>query len=224
MDYSKHYDRLISKGKNRILEGYCEKHHIIPKCMDGTDVDENLVRLTPEEHYLAHLLLVKIHPNVNGLLYAVHLMGNLGNNKEYGWAKRKHSKMLSEIRGENHPLYGRPAHNKGSKHTEDAILKMRKPRRSSTNFKKLKGRNSPNYGKKHSDESIAKMQQPKPDGFAVGEANSMYGKKHSDESKLLMSTKAKNRKTEKCVHCNKEMMISHIVRYHNDKCKYKDSK
>jgi len=34
------------------------------------------------EHYLAHLLLLKIYPDVHGLLYAVHLMGKLGNNKE----------------------------------------------------------------------------------------------------------------------------------------------
>jgi len=174
---------------------------------------------------LAHLLLVKIHPGVNGLLYAVHLMGNLGNNKEYGWAKRKHSKMLSETRsGKNHPFYGTEGTMLGKKHTEEALSKMRKPRSDTTNMKKPTGVNSPNYGKKHNDVAKEKMRKPKPVGFASGEANSMYNKQHSDESRKLMSLRAKNRKTEKCIHCGKEMMISHIARYHNNRCKLKVDK
>jgi hypothetical protein len=62
MNYKKIYDNLISKGRNRVLNCYVERHHIIPKCMGGTDDEENLVELTPEEHYVAHQLLVKIYP------------------------------------------------------------------------------------------------------------------------------------------------------------------
>jgi hypothetical protein len=193
--------------------------------MGGSDVDENLVRLTPEEHYLAHLLLVKLYPEVNGLLYAVHLMGNLGNNKEYGWAKRKHAKMLSEkYSGENNPRYGKQGTMLGKKHTGKALSKMRHPRANITNMKKPTGTDSPNYGKKHSDVAKEKMRIPKSNGFGLGERNSMYGKHHTEASRKLMSERAKNRKTEKCIHCNKEMMISHIARYHNDKCKFKAGK
>jgi len=35
MDYSNIYRNLISKAKDRVFEGYVEKHHIIPKCMGG---------------------------------------------------------------------------------------------------------------------------------------------------------------------------------------------
>lgn len=43
------------------MEGeYFETHHIVPKSLGGTDDKNNLVNLTAREHYIAHLLLVKI--------------------------------------------------------------------------------------------------------------------------------------------------------------------
>ena len=89
MNYCRIYDSLISRACNRTIVGYVERHHIIPKCIGGTDDADNIVSLTPEEHYLAHLLLIKIYPNVKGLLYAVKLMSGQGSNKKYGWVKRK---------------------------------------------------------------------------------------------------------------------------------------
>jgi hypothetical protein len=94
MDYQKHYNTLIERSKARVLEGYVEKHHIIPKCLGGTDDKENLVLLTPEEHFLAHQLLVKIYPDESGLAYAAKMMcvknpNQIRNNKLYGWLKKQ---------------------------------------------------------------------------------------------------------------------------------------
>ena len=60
MDYKSVYDKLILKAKNRIIspKEYYEKHHIIPKSIGGSDIDNNLVKLTYKEHYIAHKLLV----------------------------------------------------------------------------------------------------------------------------------------------------------------------
>jgi hypothetical protein len=93
MNYEQIYKRLVDRAQTRLLDGYIERHHIVPKCLQGTNDLSNIVSLTPEEHYLAHLLLVKIYPNTKGLWYAVKLMSGLGNNKKYGWVKRH----LSEI-------------------------------------------------------------------------------------------------------------------------------
>ena len=94
MDYLKIYDKLIERARTRKLNIYVERHHIIPVCMNGSDDPENLVELTPEEHYVAHQLLVKIHPDNDKLVYAVHMMcmprpGRM-NNKLHGWLKRKY--------------------------------------------------------------------------------------------------------------------------------------
>lgn len=120
MNYEKHYALLIAKAKSRILDNvYYELHHIIPRCMNGTNDVENLVKLLPEEHYLAHLLLVKIHPNNNKLIYAANMMamGHKGkrNNKIYAWLKIKVNSALRKDR-------------LGFKHTEETKAKMSKSR------------------------------------------------------------------------------------------------
>lgn len=100
MNYERIYSELILRAKRRsILKNYyAENHHIIPKSMGGTNDSWNLIKLFPEEHLVAHLLLVKIYYNHEGLLHAAFRMSNYGKltNKEYGWLKEKYSKVVSE--------------------------------------------------------------------------------------------------------------------------------
>jgi hypothetical protein len=115
MNYQKIYNILVRRGQNRILEGYSEKHHIVPRCLGGTDEATNLVSLTPEEHYLCHLLLVKIHPNnirlVKAAMFMVSSNNNVKrNNKAYGWLKRQYAEYMS---GPNNPSTLNGPWNKG---------------------------------------------------------------------------------------------------------------
>jgi len=71
MNYSRIYESIIEKAKTRKLEGYVEKHHIIPKCIGGPDKIENIVELTAREHFLCHLLLCEIYPEHKKLVNAV---------------------------------------------------------------------------------------------------------------------------------------------------------
>lgn len=74
MNYQKIYNQLIEKRKQNILtkirvntkaelyDGiYTETHHIIPKCMNGSNDSSNLVELTAREHFVAHKLLFKMY-------------------------------------------------------------------------------------------------------------------------------------------------------------------
>lgn len=108
MNYQKIYDSLIEKGRNRLLKEYSETHHILPRCMGGSDDKENLVDLTPEEHYLAHQLLVKIYPNNHALVKAASMMiPNRPSNKMYGWLKRRFSEAQSVCQSnEGNSQYG----------------------------------------------------------------------------------------------------------------------
>ena len=93
MNYIKIYEDLIDKGLERktVLD-YYEKHHIIPRCMGGSNDQNNLVKLTPEEHYVAHQILVKIYPGNTKLVQAAMMMcRGRNNNKIYGWLRRKFS-------------------------------------------------------------------------------------------------------------------------------------
>lgn len=76
MDYVKIYEQLISRAKTRLLDGYVEVHHIVPKCIGGLDEESNLVALTAREHYFAHTLLVRIYPGNKRLVYALWAMSN----------------------------------------------------------------------------------------------------------------------------------------------------
>ena len=108
MNYKKIYDSLIERGRTRTLECYTESHHIVPRCMGGSDEKENLVDLTPEEHYLAHQLLIKIYPNNHALIKAaVMMIPNRPSNKMYGWLRRRFSETQSVCQsGEGNSQHG----------------------------------------------------------------------------------------------------------------------
>ena len=129
MNYKKHYDLLIERSKNRVLEGYVEKHHIIPKCLGGTDDKENLAILTPEEHFLAHQLLIKLNPGHRGLVYAVQMMTNhhtnaRTNNKLFGWIRRRMALAMSEQTRTYIKENGHPRGMLGKKHTGRGLEKV----------------------------------------------------------------------------------------------------
>lgn len=101
MNYQRHYDRLVERARNRVLQGYVEVHHILPRCIGGSDERDNLVQLTAEEHFVAHQLLHKMHPNVSGLAFAMVSMTadryGKRNNKLYGWIRRKYALAQSKV-------------------------------------------------------------------------------------------------------------------------------
>ena len=76
MNYLKIYNDLIAKAKIENVKNneYYETHHIKPKSLNGSDDDENLVKLTFRQHYVAHELLVKIHPDCKKLIHALWMM------------------------------------------------------------------------------------------------------------------------------------------------------
>ena len=93
MNYQRIHDQIIDRAKSenrkKIKDSiYYECHHIIPRCMGGTNVKENLVLLTGREHYLIHYLLVRIYPKNNKLIYAFWIMSRCTNNREYKSSNR----------------------------------------------------------------------------------------------------------------------------------------
>lgn len=162
----------MNKGRNRNVEDgvYYETHHVIPRCLGGSDNNENLVKLTPEEHYLAHLLLVKIHPGNIKLIYAANMMASCTldgkrNNKVYGWLRRKFSENIS---GPNNPMFGK-------RHSEER-------RKQSALF----GEHNPFYGKSHSEDSKSRISTSKK-GKNLGRTPWMKGRNHSEDSKKKIS-------------------------------------
>lgn len=80
MNYESIYNKLITKfahhDKDSAREkyGYSEAHHIIPRCVGGSDEESNIVHLSAKAHFIAHYLLVKLYPDSQGLWAAFNLM------------------------------------------------------------------------------------------------------------------------------------------------------
>jgi hypothetical protein len=114
-----------------VLGGYLERHHVVPRCMGGGNEKANLVELTPEEHYVAHQLLVKKHPFHLGLVRAAHIMSQKHpGNRVYGWMRRRYAKLL---RGNKYRL--------GKKFSAETLEKM----------------SASQTGRKHTEETKAKI-------------------------------------------------------------------
>lgn len=85
-------------------------HHVIPTCCEGTDDEENNVKLflTHREHFIAHKILTEENPGHRGLFYAYWRMCNgrvtKATSEEYEEARVKFHLMNS---GENSPMYGK---------------------------------------------------------------------------------------------------------------------
>ena len=100
------YEKLINSAKNAKFDGYTEIHHIIPKSLGGTDLDDNLIVLSSRLHFVAHWMLWKAY-KTNELAYAFFAMChqkkkgqgsryNKINSKTYAILKQHRSTLISE--------------------------------------------------------------------------------------------------------------------------------
>lgn len=125
MDYTKHYNKLIERSRTRVLDGYVERHHVIPRCLGGSDNNSNIAILSPEEHFLAHQLLIKMYPGNRDLIYATQLMtmhhtDRRINNKLFGWLRRQCALAMSLQMKEYQKIHGHPRGMLGKKHTAES--------------------------------------------------------------------------------------------------------
>lgn len=163
MNYQNIYNTLVEKAKVRGLdksqhEGYHEIHHIIPRCLGGSDEKDNLVMFTGREHFIAHMLLWKAYPEEASLMRAAMLMSSFWRDSFGGVGVRTSSRLYEVLReeysvavsqqvsGENNPFYGKT-------HTEETRQKLRDWHAA-----------NPDHGKhmigyKHTPEAIAKMSE-----------------------------------------------------------------
>jgi len=200
MNYQYHYDKLINRApKTKPKTGYFERHRIVPGCLGGKYTKDNIAFLTPEEHYVAHQLLVKIYPGNKSLLWAVKVMswdkyGQRVNNKEFGWLKRKFVQYLKT----DNPMY-RP---------EVILKKSGANHHLHTNIE---------YMKRHTEMMISDNPM-----FNKEIANKFRGdnspiKRPKVREKLRKVSLA--RKKIECIHCGKIGQYNVMKRWHFDKCK-----
>lgn len=224
MNYERVYSQLIQHRQINILTNanceYYEKHHIIMKSLGGNNDSSNIVSLTPREHFIAHLLLYKIH-KCKKTAYALWLMRE-GNSEQVRY-KIKSSKIYQSIRM-NYIVHFRE-HMNTLLQSEDYREKLGKSISLGMIESYKNGRIRAFSGKKHTDETKAKMSETKKiNGSNSGERNSQFGKPRTDETKEKVRLALSLKPILECIHCgkksnNKGMMNQH----HFDKCKHKEA-
>ena len=196
--YQDYINLILSSRENiRQKEYYQEKHHIVPKCLGGTNDKNNLVWLFGEEHYWAHMLLAKENPHEKKLIYPWWRMSNDGlrtvSPEEYKEAKQtfiqsrkgiplseETKKKLSDnakerfAKGE-HPWVGKH-------HSEETKKKIKE------HHADISGDKNYNYGKHLSEEAKQKISE-------ANKGNQHWlGKHHTEETKQKLSKANKGRK------------------------------
>lgn len=169
MTYDKFIQNIIKTrgqwcNEVRYSERGCERHHIVPKCLGGEPKylywkkHQNVIWLYPEEHYIAHKLLLKKYPKNSSLIYAFYKMSRTKNNRylataaDYQLAKKLYKKyyvrVLSEetkakigAKNKGHIMSieqrqaiskahkNKPSWNKGKKMNEESRLKLSQTRK-----------------------------------------------------------------------------------------------
>jgi hypothetical protein len=191
MNYQNVYNSLIAKAKSRIVapDCYCEIHHIVPRALGGTNDPDNLVKLTGREHFVAHMLLAKIH---NGpMIIAAFLMAQHGRytSRTYEWLKKIHSEekrkqMLGYVaspetrRKISEKLKGRKRSNQHNTNLSKALTGRKLSKEHSDKIRLFF------TGRKHSEESKKKISDSQ-----LGEKNHRYGTTMTEEQKEIIRMK-----------------------------------
>lgn len=197
MTYKEFIDNILeTRGRFACGEEYHERHHIVPKCMGGTNDEDNLIDLFAREHFEAHRLLALENLENEKLVYAWWMMSYTNNvhGRRYDVTADEYEELkkiaINKI-SESHR--GRPlseSHkqkiangNKGrvvSDQTKEKISKANKGRTQTDEAKKKnsdkhRGKNHPQYGTHRSNETKQKI------------SSSHKGKKLSDDTKKKLS-------------------------------------
>ena len=197
--YTKIYHSIISNAQQRNVDGYVEKHHIVPRSLGGSDDVTNLVRLTAREHFICHWLLTKMLDNTHSKWKMINALGLMlwiendnqqrykVNSRLYEQLKKKHSEYKSwAVSGERNGMYGR-------NHTEEAKEAIRQKNTGSTltaeQKEKVRQAKIGQKRKPFTQDHIEKIR-----AASTGENNSMYGRKQSEETKRKIAEKRKGAK------------------------------
>ena len=145
MNYKKLYETLIHNAKERdMVDGYTEIHHIIPRSEGGSNDKDNLVELTPKEHYVAHKLMYMDNPNITS---RVSTMWFMSNNRQIQSGRIYEQVRLQFI----NDVMGKPKSNEHKKKISEALTGKVRTEEHIANLKAAlpdtHGENNANYGK-----------------------------------------------------------------------------
>lgn len=108
--YTNLYFKIIKSAlKNYYInDGYFEQHHILPKSLNGSDNKNNIIKLTPRQHFICHYLLTKMFDLTdyrykkmiiafNMMISGSSIMNRYINSNLYKKTKLQYANVISEL-------------------------------------------------------------------------------------------------------------------------------
>lgn len=98
--YTRWYYNIVTRAQTREIDSYTEKHHIIPRCLGGSNKKDNIAKLTPREHFVCHRLLTKMTQGAvhYKMIYAAWRMCNQKNRNEMTVDYHINSRLYNTLR------------------------------------------------------------------------------------------------------------------------------
>lgn len=169
--YTKWYFEIINNGYTiKPNDGvYYERHHIIPKSLNGSDSKSNLIFLTARQHFICHLLLIKM---TYGKQKRSMAFAYLSMKRSHGGGRKQNARSfekfkylaIEEMKGEKNPAYGQGHKWSGEKNPmrkkenyEKFLKAVRSEEHRKKMSKRLSGEKNPFYGKTHSVDARKKI-------------------------------------------------------------------
>lgn len=239
--YTRLYEVLTSRPDNPEVE-YCEKHHIIPRCLGGSNKRSNIIILTARKHFLVHWLLTKMcldPKHTQKMKYAMRCMswdktkGRGLKPWQYQIAKNKLSeasknRIVSEATRNKLSKSGKKRFEEKSERDKMSLAKLSSPFSKHSNATKLKMsasalrlRENPTYVIAHAEGTKKAQSTPEFRKKRSELAKMRYKERPELLEGLKGAGEAQKNNIVICPHCNKVGMNRPMKRWHFDKCKIK---
>ena len=198
--YTKWYFNIIHSRLASPASGYTEKHHIIPRSLGGSNDLTNLVKLSAREHFVCHLLLIRmVNQEVkHKMVYAAWQQSRTRNYTGYKVTNRIYE-LLKKQMSESYTGRKRAPFSSQARENMKAGAVNRK--RVPVTEERLQSIRA----------AVSKRER------LTGEKNPFYGKTHSKET--IEKIREVNSRIYACPYCGKEGASNSMKRWHFDNCK-----
>lgn len=208
--YTRWYYHIIENRKvNPISDAeYKEKHHIIPRSLGGSDDSSNIIHLSAREHYIVHMLLVKMCESKDNRLKMGYALAYMTSVTRIGKISARQFALVKTIASKS--LKGVPR----SEETKTKIREARSRQIITEETKELWRKNRKGVPKSEEHKRNISLANK-------GKHSRIQSEEEKQKRALSLLGKNKGRKHQivECPHCGRSGGLPIMKRHHFDNCK-----
>lgn len=215
--YTTWYNNIIQRARDRNLKPPYERHHVIPRSLGGNNFKENIVKLTAHEHFVCHLLLLKMVTGKDRakMVYAAWSMANQENQNQqrHKVTGRIYSILRQEfVKAQSiRTRFNNPMNNPAVRERHAEAIKKR-------------GKTKGNTGHKRGpmpDQLKEVLRQKTKESLTPERIESIRQQQLNRTDEQKEKYKFAHSKRISCIFCKQQLGPGSFARWHGDNCKSK---